>query len=129
MGALFVKAQTSSIGSTINISKLIVYEKDNRLFVDWATDGTSKTNYWEVQSSVDGKKFSTIALVLGPDPSKPGEQYEYKGKVDQKTPEYYRVVHISASGEKQISSTIKFMKLNALSFVNPDIKNKVPIGL
>ncbi len=126
-GGLFAKAQTTA--SRINISKLIVYEKDSRLFLDWATDGTKPTNYWEVQSSTDGKKFSTIALVLGPDPSQQGDEYRYKGSLDKRGAEYFRVVHIGTAGEIQQSNVIKLMKLEAVSFVNPDIKNKVPAVL
>ena len=129
-GTLFAKAQTASTTPQINIAKLIAYEKDGRFFIDWATDGPDKTNYWEVQSSTDGKTFSTIALVLGPDPSKPGEQFGYKGKIAaQKTAVYYKVVHISLSGIKQESNIIKLAKLNSLSLINPGIQSKIPVLL
>ena len=129
-GALFTKAQTSSIDSKINISKLIAYEKDSRFFIDWATDLADKTNYWEVQSSIDGRTFSTIALVLGPDPSKPGEQFGYKGKITTKTSAaYYRIVHISPSGIKLQSHIIKLAKLHSSSLINPEIKVRIPVLL
>lgn len=129
LGFLNVKAQ-SEITKKVTISKLLVYEKDNRLFIDWATDGTAKTNYWEVQGSVDGKRFSTLAIVMGPDPGKAGEQYEYKGKIDtQNQAAYYRVVHVQEDGEKQPSNIIQMIKLGSMSFVNPDIRNKVPVLL
>ena len=129
-GALFTKGQTSSADSKMKISKLIAYEKDSRFFIDWATDGADKTNYWEVQSSIDGRTFSTIALVLGPDPSKPGEQFGYKGKISEQKPAfYYRIVHISLSGIKQQSNMIKLAKLDSLSLINPDIKSKTPAFL
>ena len=47
---LFAKAQSSlpTVDTKINISKLIAYEKDGRVFIEWSTDGNNKTNYWEV---------------------------------------------------------------------------------
>ena len=126
LGTLFTTAQTTSASPQINITKLIAYEKDNQFFIDWATDGAGKTNYWEVQSSTDGRTFSTIALVLGPDPAKPGEQFGYKGKITtQKLAGYYRVVHISPSGVKQPGNIIKPAKLHSLSLIKPDIKSKI----
>ena len=130
LGVLFAKAQTTSGTSQISITKLIAYENNSRFYIDWATDGGNKTNYWEVQSSSDGRAFSTIALVLGPDPSKTGQQFGYKGKTTtQKQAGYYRVVHISTSGEKQQSNIIKPAKLDSMSLINPDIKNKIPVLL
>ncbi|MEP7164570.1 MAG: hypothetical protein ABI741_07745 [Ferruginibacter sp.] len=127
---VFTEAQISPAGSNINISKLIAYEKDSSFFIDWATDGIVKTNYWEVQTSIDGKAFSTIAFVLGPDPAKPGEQFGYKGKIsDQKPAVFYRIVHISSSGIKQPGNIIKLVKLDSLSLINPDIKHKIPVLL
>jgi hypothetical protein len=128
--SMLTKSQSTSTGKSITITKLIAYEKDNRFYIDWATDGTVETNYWEVQISTDGKRFSTLALVLGADPSQPGEAYAYKGKVDeQKRAAYYRVVHISANGIKQQSKIIKLVKLESMSFINPEIKDKEPVEL
>lgn len=123
--SLFTSAQTTA-DTKINISKFVAYEQNNRLFVNWAADAGSKTNYWEVQSSTDGKRFSTIALVMGPDPSKPGEEYQYKDKITSKNATaYYRIVHVSTTGVRQQSDIIKMMKLDSTSFINPSIKNTV----
>ena len=130
LSTFFTNAQPATGGGLINISKLIAYEKDNRFYIDWATDGNNATNYWEVQSSVDGKNFSTIAIVLGADPGKTGDEYGYRGKIDSKNPSvYYRVVHISTAGAKQQSDVIKLIKLESMSFINPTIKSKVPVLL
>ena len=124
LASLFTNAQTLTADTKINISKLIAYEQDNRIFIDWSADAGTKSNYWEIQTSADGKKFSTIALVMGPDPSKPGEEYQYRDKVNAKnTTAYYRIVHTSTTGVKQPSNIIKLMKLDSTSFINPGIKN------
>jgi len=119
LGAMLVKGQSPETATKINISKLTAYEKDNRIFVEWSADGGSTSNYWEVQGSADGKKFSTIALVLGPDPGKAGEQYTYKGKIERTKNYYYRVVHISPSGLQQISNIIQPAKQDPLLATTP----------
>ena len=130
LATLFTKAQATSATPQINITKLIAYEADNRFFIDWTTDKPGTTNYWEVQSSTDGRTFSTIALVLGSDPAKPGEQFGYKGKITTKTSAaYYRIVHISPSGIKLQSHIIKLAKLHSSSLINPEIKVRIPVLL
>ena len=130
MTSLFTKAQTGFVETKINISKFIAYENNNRFFVNWSTDGTIKTNYFEIQGSTDGMHFSTMALVLGPDPSKPGDEYEYKDKLTIKnTAAFYRVVHISTSGKRQQSNIIKMMKLDNATLINPALRSKEPATL
>lgn len=126
---LTAKSQEGRGEGRINITKLIAYEKDNRFYIDWSTDGKVATNIWEVQSSADGKHFTTIAMVLGADPTKPGDEYSYRGKTEgQKPGTYYRVVH-KGRGGMQESEMIKTMKLESVSFINPEIRSKTPNGL
>lgn len=111
MMSLFIKAQTASPSKSITISKLTAYEKDNRFNIEWSADGGSETHHWEIQNSNDGKKFSTIAFILGPDPSAKGEEYRYKENwIAIKISPYYRVVHTSNKGVQQQSEMIKPVK-------------------
>ena len=103
------KAQQSVCDQkTISITNFKVYENNTQLIIDWATDGTVETNFWQVQSSTDGKKFSTIALVFGPDPRQQGDRYQYKGKVKDATvcKTYYKVCPVDAKGQ-EINTEIK----------------------
>lgn len=99
------EAQNRKNGPEVNITQFNVYEKHNEIFIEWATDAAVATNYWEVQRSTDGKEFSTIALVLGPDPGKPGDTYRYKEQVGKgRHPgNYYRLCHVATDGTRQIS--------------------------
>lgn len=99
------EAQGRRNPSTIKITQFNVYEKNNQIAVEWATDAAVPTNYWEVQRSADGTGFSTIALVLGPDPGKPGDTYHYKEQVGKgRHPgNYYRLCHVAADGTRQMS--------------------------
>lgn len=99
------EAQNGRIQPTVNITQFNVYEKNNQISIEWATDAAVPTNYWEVQRSADGTRFSTIALVLGPDPGKPGDSYRYKEQVGKgRYPgNYYRLCHVATDGTRQIS--------------------------
>lgn len=108
------KAQVSSVQAktTLNIVKFQVYAKNTKLIIDWSTDGAKTTNYWEVQRSTEGTQFSTIALVLGPDPGQTNDQYQYMEKLNnaKNSNAYYRLRHINADGTEQISKVIQLVK-------------------
>jgi len=102
-------AQVSNNNTTINITNFTADEKANKLSINWSTDGTVPTNYFEVQKSDDGKTFKTIAMVLGPDPRKTGDSYEYAENVKNeiKKPVYFRVCHIGTNGDEQVTKIIQ----------------------
>jgi len=93
----------------IVITNFSANEKDGKLIIDWATDGSVQTNYWQVQSSMDGVEFSTIALVLGPDPQQKGDRYKYmeRSKTGTEPKKYFRLRHVDVNGNEQISEIIK----------------------
>ena len=113
-GIFRVFGQEQVNGKYINITKLKAYEKNKLLTVEWMADAGDACNYWEVQGSADGKDFHTVALVLGPDSGKKGEQYLFKGKITRPDDLYYRVVHISLTGTNhQKSEMIQLEKSGA----------------
>lgn len=101
--------QPSSAAKKIIITNFKVYENNDRLIIEWATDGTVAANYWQLQSSTDGgKQFKTFALVFGPDPRQQGDRYQYKGKLrnsDDGTELTYRVCPVD-NNEKEIITEI-----------------------
>ena len=102
------KGQSSPGNQKITITNFKVDEKDNQLIISWATDGAVATNYWRVQSSTDGRNFSTFAIVLGPDPRQQGDNYQYKGnRVGRKeNKNYYRLCAIVDDGKEIINEII-----------------------
>ena len=87
----------------ITITKFKVYENNAQIVIDWSTEGAADVNYWQVQYSTDGKKYNTMALVLGPDPRVQGERYQFKGKVREEltgAKVYYKVSPVNAKGEE-----------------------------
>ncbi len=92
----------------INFTKFTVSTDQKRIALDWTTDNTVSTNYFEIQKSTDGKNFRTIAIVLGPDPKQPacdcyGCFDKYLGKTSRHS--YYRLKHVDLNGVEQLSET------------------------
>ena len=88
----------------IKYTSFTVSTRQHKVEIEWSTDNTIATNYFEVQKSSDGINFKTIALVLGPDPKKPAcDCYGCFDKHMQKTNTYYRLKHIGANGTAQLS--------------------------
>ena len=107
---IFGKAVAQPIlqDENITITNFTVYEQNAKLIVEWATDGAVATNYWQVQVSDDGTRFSTIAMVLGSDPRQQGDRYRYMEKIKEgrDATKYYRVRHVDVDGYEQISKVI-----------------------
>jgi hypothetical protein len=105
-------AQTAKETTQINITNLTVYAKESKLFVDWTVESAAQVNYFEVQRSTDGIQFTTVALVLGPDPRQGGDKFLYMEKV--KDPKmvnaYYRLRHVGIDGKEQISKPVQATK-------------------
>ena len=103
-----VQAQTNKVAK-IRMENFQVIEAQNKIDIHWSTNSKA-TNYFEVQKSVDGKNFKTIAYVLGPDPAKPGcECFGCFDKKDSKTQiSYYRLKHLDFDGNVQFSEIKMF---------------------
>jgi len=106
-----VKAQKDASGQ-IKITKFEVVKEQNKVLIEWSTDKTSETNYFEVEKSSDGKNFKTVAYVLGADPTK--TECECFGCFDKVTGKakdsYYRLKHVNTNGDVQFSE-VKMLAL------------------
>jgi len=90
----------------INYTSFSVSTKQNKVLLNWTTDNTVSTNYYEIQKSSDGVNYKTIALVMGPDPKQPGcDCYGCFEKLAGKNVKqaYYRLKHVNADGTGQYS--------------------------
>ena len=97
-----LKAQTYFI----NVTDFTISTKEQKVIIDWKTDGATATNYFAVQKSTDGINYKTVALVLGPDPKqKSGDYYAGFDKYVPKAAKhsFYRLVHIDTDGNEQIT--------------------------
>src|ERR1700733_8053564 len=76
-----IQAQAQAGKTEIKFTKFSVNTDKKRITIDWTTDNSVSANYFEIQKSLDGVNFKTIALVLGPDPKQPsGNFYGYSDK-------------------------------------------------
>ena len=91
----------------INFTDFMVNYNQKRIVIDWGTDNKVPTNFFEIERSIDGINFKTIALVLGPDPKQTScDRYECFDKPGSKTKKYfYRLKHVSTDGEIELSET------------------------
>lgn len=91
----------------INYTSFTVNAVKQKIMIDWSTDNKVATNYFEIQRSLDGVNFKTIALVLGPDPKQTKcECYEGFDKPSTYKHKYfYRLKHVGMNGETQVSET------------------------
>ena len=93
----------------VKVSEFRLQVKQEKVMIDWKTDGTATPNYFAIQKSSDGINFKTIALVLGPDPKKDVESYGCTDKNPARS-SYYRLVHIDTNGNEQVSGTRQLAK-------------------
>lgn len=97
---------------SINITDFRVVREQNKVAIQWATDKTSETNYFEVERSSDGRNFKTVAYVLGADPAKTNcECFGCFDKIKENAKQsYYRLKHVNTNGSVQFSQ-IKMLAL------------------
>jgi hypothetical protein len=89
----------------LNITNFTVSESQNKVSINWSTDNKVPTNYFEVEKSIDGKAFKTVAYVLGADPSKTNcDCYGFFDKVSPaKKVSFYRLKHVNEDGNVELS--------------------------
>src|SRR5450631_3932712 len=91
----------------INYTSFTVNSVKQKIMIDWSTDSKVATNYFEIQRSLDGVNFKTIAMILGPDPKQTScDCYEgYDKPSTNKKKYFYRLKHVGTNGEVELSET------------------------
>lgn len=92
--------------SDVKVTDFTVSAKDQKVIIDWKTDGATATNYFAIQKSTDGVNFRTVAMVMGPDPKQ--KNCDCYGCSDKKTANtskaFYRLIHVDADGNEQVAA-------------------------
>lgn len=90
----------------VNVTDFTVSTKAQKVVIDWKTDGATTTNYFAIQKSTDGVNYTTVALVMGPDPKQKGECYGCSDKLTNKSAKhsYYRLIHVDTNGNEQVTA-------------------------
>ncbi|MEO7960944.1 MAG: T9SS type A sorting domain-containing protein [Ginsengibacter sp.] len=105
----FIAFDHSEVNDSPQIAFFNVYiDKDQVSRLEWSIANEDVTDYVEVEKSLDGKLFKTIALVFGPETiAKGGNNYRFSDKNNQKTHQrvnYYRLKLIGQTGTFKYSS-------------------------
>jgi hypothetical protein len=110
---LLTLGQALASQQKLNFTSFTIKSNKNKIRIDWATDKKVPANYFEVERSSDGIEFTTVALVLGPDPKQTGcDCYQCFDKPDFKSKKYfYRLKHVGAAGQVELSET-KMLAVN-----------------
>ncbi len=105
-------ASNSVVGKTQGISNLKVSVENNSLVMNWISEPTSTTQYYEVQASEDGKTFVTIGFVMGTDPKQNNNACIFKQNLAKLKPGkvFYRVLDVENDGTATISDVVKLSK-------------------
>jgi hypothetical protein len=98
---------TESVNPGIsNVKATIV---NNNIVLNWNVTDALASNMCEVQASKDGKNFSTIGLVMGPDPKQTNNGFAFKQNLSKMKAGqvYYRVVSVGANANGGTSNVVK----------------------
>ncbi|MFN8251353.1 MAG: hypothetical protein U0V75_05670 [Ferruginibacter sp.] len=93
-------------------NNLTVSVVDNNIQVNWNMPADAAVNYCAVQASTDGKTFSTIGYVMGPNPKAGNNTYTFKQQLAKIKPglTYYRVLNMGENENATASEVVKISK-------------------
>ena len=115
---------------------------NNNVVLTWSTAQETNNNNFEVQRSLDGRNWTTIAVIMGAGSTSLTQMYSFTDKNMTNAVAYYRIRQADTDG-KSTYSVIKTIRLNAATPVtkiyaanktinvefNQEIKNAVTIRL
>ncbi|UAY53444.1 hypothetical protein [Ferruginibacter albus] len=90
-----------------NITNITADAVNDKVYINWSTDGEMPTNYFKVQCSDDGEYFKTVAFVLGHNARPAGDNYKYEIKSGSINTLYYRIKYVAADGNEEVSKIIQ----------------------
>jgi surface protein len=107
------KGWTVNIGSEVECSALPVtlvnfkaLQQESTVRLDWSTASEQDHDYFEVQRSVDGKNWATLAQVLGNGTVSSLKKYEYLDTTPLAGTTYYRLKIVDIAGNADHSSLV-----------------------
>ncbi len=81
-----------------------VAQQGAAVILQWKAENEPKEVYYEVETSADGKTFSTAAIVLGGFAADEHFSYKYKSKKATAAKTYYRIKQLNNDGTYRIVS-------------------------
>jgi hypothetical protein len=88
-----------------------VARSNNNVILNWSTAQESNNSNFEIQRSLDGTNWSTIAIMMGAGNSTTVQQYNFTDKNMTATIAYYRIKQVDTDGHYEYS-TVKSIRVN-----------------
>jgi hypothetical protein len=105
--------QSVTVNSGVIYASFDAVMADKSIIVKWVTASEQDNGHFEIERSVDMKRFTTIALVLdGFSADGTGKSYKFRDKtdgIDKGLPVYYRLKQIGNDGKATYSNVITVM--------------------
>lgn len=96
--------QANAQNTELDVEQFTTKISGEKVLINWSVSASGETNYFEIQKSKNGKDFKTIAYVMGPDPSKEGNQFGYFDLIERGSRKtHYRLKHVATNGESYFS--------------------------
>lgn len=80
--------------------------------LDWATASEKNNDRFEIERSLDGRKFEKIGTVRGHGTTNNAQQYAFMDRTPQKGTNYYRLRQVDFNGDSELSKLLH-VKFNA----------------
>ena len=115
ISASFAQATTPADSST-HIQSFSLLRAGASVKILWQTATEKNNNYFEIQRSLDGEKFSVIALVFAKEDAFTGADYQYiDNSLSQAGSEFvhYRIRQVDMQGKSIYTMVRKFRTSNA----------------
>lgn len=117
-GPAFAASNSGVAPNGFNLSVLPVLFKgffvarsNNNVVLNWSTAQESNNSNFEVQRSLDGSSWSTIAIMMGAGNSNTVQQYNFTDKNMTAAIAYYRIKQVDIDGKYEYS-TVKSIRAN-----------------
>lgn len=116
--------------SPLTVNNINAYQKDNNVVVDWIIENEKGIKSYDVETSLDGKKFEK-AGTLSSKGNSPIENYQWLDVNATEGVHYYRISYINGNGEvaysKVVEVTVNRGKPEIVVYPNPVINARINI--
>jgi fibronectin-binding autotransporter adhesin len=90
----------------VELTDFSAHQKGDNVILAWETSSEHNNDYFEIQKSIDGKKFFALGQVKGAGDTTTPESYSFKDKSISTGHSYYRLKQVDFDGASSLSKTV-----------------------
>jgi fibronectin-binding autotransporter adhesin len=90
----------------VELTDFSAHQKGDNVILAWETSSEHNNDYFEIQKSIDGKKFFSLGQVKGAGDTTTPESYSFKDKSISTGHSYYRLKQVDFDGASSLSKTV-----------------------